>query len=42
MQKQKNYTVRICTDYVQSEQVKVDAIIDRVSQIVSNSYIRKK
>lgn len=42
MRKQKNYTVRICTDYVQSEQAKVEAILDRVSRIISNAYISKK
>ena len=44
MEKQKNYTVRICTDYVVRDPDKVKEILNRVSKIISNSYIgeRKK
>lgn len=44
MEKQNNYTVRICTDYVVRDPDKVKEILDRVSKIVRNSYIgeRKK
>lgn len=34
------YTVRICTDYVIKDPNKVKEILDRVSTIISNSYIR--
>ncbi len=35
-----NYTVTIRTDYVTTDPNKVKEILDRVSKIVSNSYIR--
>lgn len=40
--KKKNYTVRICTDHVVDDRKKVEAILDRVSRIISNSYIGEK
>ena len=40
MSKEKNFTVRICEDYVHREPGKVKEILDRVSKIISNSYIR--
>ena len=42
MEKEKNYTVRICEDYVVRDPEKVKQILDRVSKIISNSYIRGK
>ena len=42
MDKQKNYTVRICEDYVIRDPEKVKQILDRVSKIISNSYIGDK
>jgi competence transcription factor ComK len=44
MEKKKNYTVRICEDHVIRDPDKVKEILDRVSKIISNSYIgeRKK
>lgn len=41
MQKRKNFTVRICEDYLFREPDKVNAILDRVSKIIGNSYISK-
>jgi hypothetical protein len=41
MEKEKKYTVRICEDYVVRDPDKVKEILDRVSKIVSKSYIRK-
>jgi hypothetical protein len=40
MEKEKNYTVRICEDYVVRDPNKTKEILDRVSKIISNSYIR--
>lgn len=40
MEKAKNYTVRICEDYVVRDPNKTKEILDRVSKIISNSYIR--
>lgn len=40
--KDKNYTVRICEDYVVRDPEKVKQILDRVSKIISNSYIGDK
>jgi hypothetical protein len=40
MSKPKNYTVRICEDYVVRDPNKTKEILDRVSKIISNSYIR--
>jgi competence transcription factor ComK len=44
MEKEKKYTVRICEDYVVRDPDKVKEILDRVSKIISKSYIgeRKK
>lgn len=42
MEKQKNYTVRICEDYVVRDPEKVKQILDRVTKIISNSYIGDK
>ena len=44
MSKEKKYTVRICEDYVVRDAEQVQRILDRVSKIISNSYIgeRKK
>ena len=42
MAKGKNYTVRICEDYVVRDSDKVKEILDRVSKIVRNSYIEGK
>lgn len=41
MNKEKNYTVRICEDYVVRDSAKVQGILDRVSQIISKSYIER-
>lgn len=40
MSKEKNYTVRICTDHVVRDPDKVKEILDRVSKIISNSYTK--
>jgi competence transcription factor ComK len=42
MQKEKNCTVRICENYVRREPDKVNEILERVSKIISNSYIGVK
>jgi competence transcription factor ComK len=42
MKKEKNYTVRICEDYVVRDPDKVKTILERVSKIISNSYIEQK
>ena len=42
MDKEKNYTVRICEDYVVRDSDKVKGILDRVSKIISNSYIEEQ
>ena len=42
MEQKKNYTVRICEDYVVRDPNKVKEILDRVSRIISNSYIGEK
>jgi hypothetical protein len=34
------YTVRVCTDYVVKDPNKTKEILERVSKIISNSYIR--
>ena len=34
-------TVRICEDYVVQDQEEVQKILNRVSQIISKSYIRR-
>lgn len=40
--KQKNYTVRICEDHIVRDPDKVKRILERVSKIISNSYIGDK
>jgi len=35
-----NYTVTVRTDYVTTDPKKVKEILDKVSKIISNSYIR--
>jgi competence transcription factor ComK len=42
MEKEKKYTVRICEDYVVRDPDKVKEILDRVSKIISKSYIGDK
>jgi hypothetical protein len=42
MKKQKNYIVRICEDYIVRDPDKVKAILERVTRIISNSYIEKE
>lgn len=42
MDKEKNYTVKICEDYVVRDADKVKQILDRVTRIISNSYIEGK
>ena len=42
MKKDKNYTVRICEDYVVQDSEKVKEILNRVTKIISNSYIGDK
>lgn len=42
MEKGKNYTVRICEDYVVRDSDKVKGILDRVSKIIRNSYIEEQ
>ena len=41
MQKEKNFTVKICEEYISHEPDKVKEILDRVSRIISNSYIEE-
>ena len=41
MSKEKKLTVRVCEDYVHREPDKVKEILERVSKIISNSYIRE-
>ena len=40
MNKEENYTVRICEDYVVRDSDRVKEILDRVSKIISKSYIK--
>lgn len=40
MEKEKNFTVRICTDYITKDPEKIKEILDKVSKIISNSYKR--
>ena len=40
MENEPKYTVRICTDYVVTDPEKTKQILERVSKIISNSYIR--
>jgi hypothetical protein len=40
--KEKNFTVRICEDYVIQDSEKVKEILDRISKTITNSYKRKK
>ena len=42
MSKEKNYTVRICEDYVVRDPDKVKEILDRVSKIISKSYTKER
>ena len=42
MAKEKNYTVRICEDHVIRDPDKVKRILDRVSKIISKSYIGER
>lgn len=42
MDKANNYTVRICEDYVVRDPDKVKEILDRVSKIISKTYIGDK
>jgi hypothetical protein len=42
MSKEKNYTVRICEDYVVRDSDKAKGILERVSKIISNSYIEEQ
>jgi hypothetical protein len=42
MTSKKNYTVRICEDYIVRDSDKVKQILERVSKIISNSYIEKE
>lgn len=42
MAKEKNYTVRICEDHVIRDSGKVKEILDRVSKIISKSYIGER
>lgn len=41
MQKEKNYTVRICEKYVLRESDKVKEILDRISRNITNTYKRQ-
>jgi hypothetical protein len=41
MSKERKFTVRICEDHVYRDPVRVKEILDRVSKIISNSYIRE-
>ena len=34
------YTVKVCTDYVVTDPEQTTAILDRISNIISRSYIR--
>ena len=40
MKKKSKYTVKICTDYVVQDPEKTKQILERVSNIISNSYKR--
>lgn len=42
MQAEKNYTVRICEDYVIRDPDKVKEILERVSKKITNTYMNKK
>lgn len=42
MQAEKNYTVRICEDYVIQDPEKVKEILERVSKKITNTYMNKK
>ena len=42
MKKEKNYTVRICEDYVIRDPEKVKEILERAARIISNHYIGDK
>lgn len=33
-------TVKVCTDYIIQDPKEIERILDRVSKIISNSYIR--
>ena len=41
MKKDKNYTVKICEDYVVRDSDKIKLILERVSKVISNSYIKE-
>lgn len=40
MMEEKNYTVRICEDYVLQDSEKVKEILDRISKTITNTYKR--
>ena len=42
MQTEKNFTVRICEDYVLHDPDKVKKILERVSKTITNTYLRNK
>lgn len=42
MGKEKNYTVKICEEYVVCEPDKVKKILDRVAKTITNTYMRKE
>lgn len=42
MKEGKNYTVRICENYVVCDPKKEKEILDRVSKIISKSYIDRR
>jgi hypothetical protein len=39
---EKNFTVRICEDYVIQDSEKVKEILDRISKTITNSYKKRK
>lgn len=41
MQAEKNFTVRICEDYVLQEPDKVKEILERISKKITNTYLKK-
>lgn len=42
MKKGKNYTVTICEDHILHNQEKVRAVLDRVSTIITHTYVKQK
>lgn len=41
MQTEKNFTVRICEDYVLHDPDRVKEILERISKKITNTYLKK-